>query len=350
MLGPQGKWMKMTIKDFAQQFQNAFLRDAFGKGALHVLFYEDSQAAMMLLNFIAYLHLKMAGYPIGGLQQVVDGMEKRYLDLGGEIHFKSRVEKILLKPNPNGRGEKAVGIRLDDGTEHRADIIISAADGHTTLYKMLEGKYLNEKVKKLYDNPKLFPPLFFMSFGVDRTFEKSAPSVGGKIYNLSEPITIAGKEWYQLGVHIYDFDPTISPEGKTLLRIWLPTDYEYWKNLRDEDRARYREEKKQVVDQVVARLDRIFPGIAEQVDMWDAATPATFERYTGNWKASYMGWLFTPESVMRSIDKTLPGLANFYMIGQWVGASSLPMAATSGRHITQILCHKDNKSFVTTVP
>jgi hypothetical protein len=38
------------------------------------------------------------------------------------------------------------------------------------------------------------------------------------------------------------------------------------------------------------------------------------------------------------------------MVGQWVGASSLPFAATSGRHVTQIICHKDNKPFVTTVP
>jgi ferredoxin len=86
------------------------------------------------------------------------------------------------------------------------------------------------------------------------------------------------------------------------------------------------------------------------VDMVDVATPATFERYTGNWKASYMGWLFTPQMMMTQMSKTLPGLGNFYMIGQWVGASSLPFAATSGRHVTQIICHKDKKPFVTTVP
>ena len=63
-----------------------------------------------------------------------------------------------------------------------------------------------------------------------------------------------------------------------------------------------------------------------------------------------MGWLFTPESMMTQIDKTLPGLDNFYMIGQWVGASSIPFAATSGRHITQIICHEDDKPFVTMIP
>jgi phytoene dehydrogenase-like protein len=350
MLGPQGKWMKMTLGDLPNEFKNPFLREALGKSALHVLFFDPNQSAMMLLNFLAQLHLKMAGYPVGGLQKVVDAIEQRYRDLGGEIHFKSRVVKILVEADPSGRGDRAVGVRLEDGTEHRADIVISAADGRTTIFDMLEEKYINDKIRGYYDNLPLFPPLLFISLGVARAFEKGPPSVGGDVFLLDEPITIPGGEWDRLAVHIYDFDPSVAPEGKALLRLWLPTDFDYWRNLREQDRDRYRAEKEQIADQVIARLDRRYPGLADQVDMVDVATPATFERYTGNWKASYMGWLFTPKMMMTQMSKTLPGLDNFYMVGQWVGASSLPFAATSGRHVTQIICHKDNKPFVTTVP
>jgi phytoene dehydrogenase-like protein len=287
---------------------------------------------------------------VGGLQKVPEAMEQRYRDLGGEIHFRSRVAKILVEADPSGRGDRAVGVRLEDGTEHRADIVISAADGHTTIFDMLEGRYIDDKIRDRYDNPELFPPIFFVSLGVDRTFEKGAPSVGGDVFLLDEPVTIAGKEWDRLAVHVYDFDPTVAPEGKTLLRLWLPTDFDYWQNLRAQDRERYKAEKQQVADQMIAQLDRRYPGLADQVEMCDVATPATFERYTGNWQSSYMGWLFTPKMMMSQIDKTLPGLDNFYMIGQWVGDSSIPIAATSGRHVTQIICHKDKKPFATTVP
>ena len=344
MLGPQGKWMRMTLKDMANEFKNPFLRDALGNSALHVLFFDDNQAAMMLLNFLAGLHLKISSYPVGGLQKVVDAIEQRYRDLGGEIHFKSRVAKILVENN------RAVGVRLEDGTEHRADIVISAADGRTTIFDMLDGKYVNDKIQSRYDDPALFPPIFFVSLGVDRTFEKGPPSVGGEVFLFDEPVTIAGTERDRMAVHIYDFDPTVAPEGKTLLRLWLPTDFDYWQNLRAQDREQYKAEKQQVADQMIAQLDRRYPGLADQVEMCDVATPATFERYTGNWRSSYMGWLFTPESMMTQIDKTLPGLDSFYMIGQWVGASSIPFAATSGRHVTQIICHEDDKPFVTTVP
>jgi phytoene dehydrogenase-like protein len=130
----------------------------------------------------------------------------------------------------------------------------------------------------------------------------------------------------------------------------LPAEYGYWSDLRKQDRDRYKAEKKQIADQVIARLDHRYPGLADQVEMCDVATPDTFERYTGNWQGSWMGWLFTPKLYGKRMSKTLPGLANFYMVGQWILEGSLPLAAASGRNVTQIICHKDKKPFVTSVP
>jgi phytoene dehydrogenase-like protein len=51
---------------------------------------------------------------------------------------------------------------------------------------------------------------------------------------------------------------------------------------------------------------------------------------------------------MKRISKTLPRLDNFYMAGQWVEqGGGLPTAAMSGRNVTQIICKKDKKTFVT---
>jgi len=51
------------------------------------------------------------------------------------------------------------------------------------------------------------------------------------------------------------------------------------------------------------------------------------------------------------MSKTLPGLGNFYMAGQWVepGGGTSP-AVMSGRHLIQIICKKDKKPFVAMVP
>jgi phytoene dehydrogenase-like protein len=49
--------------------------------------------------------------------------------------------------------------------------------------------------------------------------------------------------------------------------------------------------------------------------------------------------------------KTLPGLQDFYMIGQWVEpGGGVPTGALSARSIMQVICHNDKKPFVTSTP
>jgi phytoene dehydrogenase-like protein len=131
----------------------------------------------------------------------------------------------------------------------------------------------------------------------------------------------------------------------------FPSDYTYWENLK-QDAERYRAEKDQIADQVIALLDRRYPGLANQVEMCDVATPTTWERYTGNWQGSMEGWLITRKTFPPfRMSKTLPGLKDFYMVGQWVEpGGGLPPAAMSGRNIIQILCKRDKKNFVTKTP
>jgi phytoene dehydrogenase-like protein len=51
------------------------------------------------------------------------------------------------------------------------------------------------------------------------------------------------------------------------------------------------------------------------------------------------------------MSKTLPGLEGFYMAGQWVEpGGGLPLAALSGRNVTQIICRADKRPFVTSIP
>ena len=55
--------------------------------------------------------------------------------------------------------------------------------------------------------------------------------------------------------------------------------------------------------------------------------------------------------MMIMMPNTLPGLANFFMTGQWVKVGGgLPTAITAGRDIIQILCNKLNIPFKTTKP
>ena len=102
-----------------------------------------------------------------------------------------------------------------------------------------------------------------------------------------------------------------------MLIVQYETDFDYWNDLRQE-LPRYKAEKEKITADVIAGLEQRFPGITERVEMTDVATPVTWKRYTGNWRGAYEGWIFDAGSFTASMKKSLPGLGQFYMAGQWV--------------------------------
>jgi phytoene dehydrogenase-like protein len=268
-------------------------------------------------------------------------IERRYRALGGEIHYQSRVEKILVE------NDRAVGVRLSDGAEYRADVVISAADGHTTLFKMLEGKYVNAKLQGYYDRWPIFPPIVQVSLGIKRDLAAMPHTL---LVMLETPVLVAGKERQQIGLRHFCYDPTLAPAGKSVVTSMFASNHAYWQTLAA-DRAQYAAEKQRAAAAVIAALDRRYPGIAADVEVVDVATPLTTARYTGNWQGPMKGWLITPENIGmiagKGMGQTLPGLENFYMAGQWVEpGGGVPTAAMSGRKLIRKLCKRDKRKFV----
>jgi len=332
-----GKWKKVSVSQFVARFKNPFLRYSFLE--FKALFSDNLPMAMLNLIF-AWSHMRSAGYPQGGALEFSRTIEKRFRDLGGGVKYRARVEKILVE---DGR---AVGIRLADGTEYHADHVVSAADGRTTLFHMLDGKFNSEEIDSFYEELPVASSVILVALGVSRQFPEIPHSGIGLIFFLKNPVKIGGIEIKTLRPMIYNYDPTLAPEGKTYLRVVLSADYDYWKNL--QEAGKYREEKEKVATTVTDLLEQRFPGISADIEMVDVATPLTFERYTGNWKGSIIGWDLTTETAFKPIPKMLPGLQNFWMAGQWVEVGGgIPMVALSGRNVIQLIARADKKPFKT---
>jgi phytoene dehydrogenase-like protein len=333
-----GVWNRISIAQFAQRFRNPVLRRAF------LDFFLPEFPLTFMLFAVSWFHRKMAGYPLGGSLAFSRGIEKRYLGLGGEVAYKARVAKIIVE------NDRAVGVTLEDGSEHRADYVVSAADGHATIFELLGGRYVDAKVRSFYANLPVFPSLVHVALGVNRTFPDMPRCIEGITLPCDPPITIGDTRHDRLWLHIYNFDPALAPGGRTVLKVMLPADYLYWSTLRT-DPEKYAAEKERIADAVVDRLDRRFRGLAGEVEMRDVATPVTFHRYTGNWKGCIEGWVPVPRAggLRMRMRKTLPGLDRFYMAGQWVEpGGGVPVAARSGRNVIQLICRDEKRIFTTT--
>ena len=330
------KWSSISGEDYAKKLKNPLLKRMIRHLGL------PGMAMLFLIMTLAWLNKKSAGYPLGGSLPFIRLVEKRYLDLGGKVHYKSRVKYILTE------NDVAKGIELENGQAYYSDLVISAADGHSTIFEMLKGKYVDDEVRDYYNNYETFPSFLQVSLGVSRTFEKEPPYL---VVPLPQPLKIDPSATYkEIGVRIFNFDPTLAPEGKTLLTAMLPTEeYNYWDHLKKNNPDRYRQEKDRIAQAIIDALDQRYGDLRAKIEMIDVSTPFTVMRYTNNWKGSFEGWLLTPRMGLRRMKKVLPGLKQFYMAGQWVEpGGGLPGGLLSGRNVTQFICKKDGKRFTTT--
>ncbi len=327
------KYGKMTAAeyfrklDFSSESLKYFLNNMVGT---------NDFSAIALIMMFAWFNQKNAGYLIGGSLPLAQRMTSRFRDLGGTLTTKKRVEKIIV------RDDVARGIILSDGSEIVADYVISAADGHATLFEMLDGRYLTDKIRYAYDNWEVFTPLVQVSFGIKKRFESDTT-----IETWLAKDTSIGRTKLEQGYALmnYSFDPTMAPDGKSVIVIRYGSPWSLWSSISRED---YLKEKEDIERDAKLLLEKRYPGISELIEVSDVATPLTDVRYTGVWKGSYEGFMPSSKNLLKNLSATLPGLKKFYMAGQWLApGGGLPPAGQTGKWAIQYICREENLKFMT---
>lgn len=334
------KISSMTLQDFTEKFSSSFLRKAI-RYLIDTPGWPMPEFPLMFLTGSADATIRNSGYPLGGSKKVVFGIARRFEDMGGKIEYKKNVSELIIEDN------SVCGIRLEDGSEYRADDVIWAADGHHLLFEILKEKYMTRKIRKMYEEWIPVKPLVHVMFGVDMDLSGDSPH---HILEIQKPVKIGNKEFKWIHILNHTFDKSTSPRGKSAIEIWYSADYNYWEEL-IRDRAKYDAEKKRIADETAEALDARWPGFKSKIEMIDVPTPMTYKRYTGNWLGSPDGWYITINNYRdQAIRRTLPGLKNFYMTGQWTAPyTGTVMTSLSGRQLSQILCKKHGHQFKSTL-
>ncbi|MFJ3790620.1 phytoene desaturase family protein [Kitasatospora sp. NPDC090091] len=362
--------ISVLMTDYALRFRDPLLREAF-----NFILYEKHPAFPVLPFYfqLASHANRAAGVPEGGSLALARSIEQRYLGLGGEVTYNARVEEILVED------DRAVGVRLSDGREFRADVVVSAADGHTTVMKLLKGRYLNDTYRRLYtsliDEPgQLSPGYVALFLGLRRPFPTGDPCT---TYLLSERETagLTGIRCPSMNVQFRTRHyPELAPRDSTVVFATYFSDIAPWRALHQGpeqfSRVRrgeelhtlpvkhgreYTEAKRRVRNGIVAFLEERFPGFAGAVAVADVSTPLTQVRYTGVHDGTFPGWnpfvegAETMEKEIKRHGPVLPGLSNFYLSGVWATIGGLIRAAAAGRHVMHFVCRDDGLEFTASV-
>ncbi|MEI6796435.1 MAG: NAD(P)/FAD-dependent oxidoreductase [Methanomassiliicoccales archaeon] len=320
----------MPVSTLAARFTNERLRLAFSR-----VFGRHDQSAAFTLFTLGLTSKGDGAYPLGGSLPLVRAMEERYAKLGGKVRYGTRVEGILVE------ADLAVGLRTAAG-ELRAEAIIAASDWHTTVFDWLGGRYQEHDLQEMLTKLEPSPSLLLVFLGMKDEAVDVPESV---LLPAMRSVDPGDTPTTHLLLERKSFDPAMAPPGKGVLCVTLPSSYHHWNGLRD-NHAGYMAEKNRIASEVLEALEAWRRGTRDQVEVVEVVTPLSFEKWTGNWKGSYQGWLWTKEASSTSLDNTLPGLKNLYLAGQWLSpGGGLHTAALSGRKAVKTLCRDQKVKF-----
>lgn len=102
------------------------------------------RASFAALAITMQHYLGGAFYPVGGGARIASSIAAHLKERGGAVVVRAEVDEILVR---NGRAE---GVRLADGSEVRAPIVISDAGAHTTFERLVrEPTELRERTRAI---------------------------------------------------------------------------------------------------------------------------------------------------------------------------------------------------------
>ena len=213
MMGRLLKWFRMPMSGLGQHFQTPLLGRVMPFTQYNAL---DTPVAVHL-NMMQQCSVQNYGWPEGGSARFAQDIADPYEALGGEIQYRARVDKILVED------DRAVGVRLADGTGLRADAVISTAYGYATIFEMLDAHYTSRAIRAYYSRPaNLLSMGLTVYLGVNRDLSDEPHAL---VHLMEEPVPIGDRVRDRLAMDLYGHDPSIAPPGKGVIAVFLDTDY-----------------------------------------------------------------------------------------------------------------------------
>ena len=225
-----------------------------------------------IYTLIAYLERKWGvHFPVGGTDKLVRGLVDLIDGLGGTVRYNATVDRILVD-----RG-RARGVRLENGEEIAADIVVSNADAATTYRSLVEPAHRRTWTDRRIRRSRYSMSLFVWYFGTDRKYEDVAHHtilLGPRYKALLDDIfrhQVLAKD-FSLYLHRPTAsDPRLAPDGCDAFYVLSPVPH---LDARVDWTTRAETYRKSIEGHLEAT---ILPGLSKHVVSSRMMTPIHFE-------------------------------------------------------------------------
>ncbi|MBF0548407.1 MAG: NAD(P)/FAD-dependent oxidoreductase [Candidatus Riflebacteria bacterium] len=320
------KYGNCTLSEFLDRFfSNEKIKEFLGKESVTLGLCKEEVSALLYIGYIMGYSAGGIWYPKGGFQNISNAFADCLKECGGTIITNAMVNEILIE------NKSAVGVRLSDGKEIFARIVISNADTKNTYLKLIDPKKippeLRSKVEKFEQSTSGFVVKLAVKMEIPQLKNYAwlfyCPEYGSvrKMLHLSRENKI-DLENCSFSIDTASLiDTETAPAGISIINLTIiPVPFHYSEKWMSSNKQEYKQLKEKIAAGLIRRAEKFLPGLSEKIVAMDISTPITYERYT---LASGGGWYdiaMTPgQSLMNRVGPDTP-IKNLFS----TGAKSMP--------------------------
>ena len=254
----------------------------------------------------------------GGSDVLVKKMGAELKKNGVEIRKHVVVEKILTEVR-DGR-KQAVGV-VANGRTIRCDAVLSNSNIKNTVLRIAGEENFSPEFVAETKAVRINTSSCQVYLGIRKG--ETLPHIGDLVFTSDEP-HFSSEKLVDLHTTSRTFSlyyPDTRPgSDRYTVVVSINARYDEWKALSD---AQYAVEKQRLIDESIASLERLIPGVRAKIDWMEAATPRTIEYYTRHWNGTSFGTKFEGLKVSMELPLQLPGLYHAGSVGiimsGWLG-------------------------------
>jgi len=328
------------IKAYFEQILNAKIKikEAADQAEISVGKFLDSiinneELKLVLLGNLGYFHddpysLSLSYYSVaqgsyyngggnfikGGSQKLSDYLSNYITENGGKVILKHIVTDIITE------NSKAIGVKYKSVKKNTTEIFTDFAENIIAnaaipnIANTLLPKEYGKELQQNYKNYETGASLLTIYLG----FKKPVKDLGNKYYStfvfdnsVKTQADIKTNNKSDFDTRSFTFvdysqvDSELTSENKSVGVICCIDYYTDWDKLNKET---YKKKKEDVANIFIKRLDKLIPGIKNQIEYYEVGTSKTVARYTLNPQGAVYGFAQTPERVRLNKIKSIENL------------------------------------------
>lgn len=298
-------------------------------------------------------HYFNGGYfPVGGSSVICEKINELIEKQGGQILVKAEVDQILIRQN------KAIGVRMFDGKELFAPLIISDAGIPVTFSKLLPPESISQhSLRQKLEKLEASVAHVCLYAGFNGSPEKlKLPKANYWIYpekgSHDELFEAFQKDYTcELPMVYISFPAAKDPSwnerypGKSTVDIITMMPYEVfekWENTKWKKRgAEYEALKKSISDRLLKVLFRMEPQLREYLDCYELSSPLTTRNFMNYDRGELYGVNHNPERFKQDFLRPQTGIKGLYLTGQDIVSVGVVGALASGLLTSSVILGKN---------